>query len=79
MSGVSLPPLSPDVDRRGRDRKTRARLMRRRIALGSAGLLLLSWNAVAVLGDNGGSKAGSLGSGNGGSIDSTAPVTTQQS
>gem|GEM_PF-4343625 len=40
------------------------------------GVLLISWNAVAVLGNNGKAR---LGNGPGGSIDINAPVTTRQS
>lgn len=56
--------------------------MRRRIAVGSVGLLLVSWNLVAVLGTDGGATAlssPSVGNGTGASIDGIAPVTSQQS
>jgi hypothetical protein len=56
--------------------------MRRRIAVGSAALLLVCWNAIAVLGTKGGAGAlasPTVGNSNGGSIDVTAPMTTRQS
>jgi hypothetical protein len=60
--------------------RARASTLRRRIALASAALLLLSWNAVAVLGAKGGGKALSgLNNPSGGSIDAAAPVVTRQS
>jgi hypothetical protein len=45
-------------------------------------LLLVCWNAVAVLGTKGGTSAlasPTVGNSKGGSIDVTAPVTTRQS
>lgn len=43
-------------------------------------MLLISWNAVVVLGTDGGLSASqAVGGGNGGSIDITAPVVTRQS
>ncbi|MGD0980906.1 MAG: hypothetical protein ABR946_05415 [Solirubrobacteraceae bacterium] len=46
------------------------------IAAGTVGVLLVSWNAVAVLGNDGNAH---LAAGPGGSIDINAPVTTRQS
>jgi hypothetical protein len=58
----------------------RVSTLRRRIALASAALLLLSWNAIAVLGAKGGEKALSgVNNPRGGSIDVVAPVVTRQS
>jgi hypothetical protein len=54
--------------------------LRRRVALGAAALLLVSWNAVDVLGAKGGTKALSgVSNPQGGSIDAVAPVVTRQS
>ena len=62
------------------ERATRSSTLRRRIAVGSVALLLLSWNAVSTLGAKGGPKAlGGAGNPSGDSIDGIAPVVTHQS
>jgi hypothetical protein len=80
MAGAPSP--LPHGRRRDRDRAGAARRLRRRIVVASAALLLLCWNAIAVLGTKGGAGAlasPTVGNSNGGSIDITAPVTTRQS
>jgi hypothetical protein len=76
MSDASSDSLPPGGQRPRGDRARRARRLRLSIAAGTVGVLVVSWNAVAVLGNDGSSR---LAAGPGGSIDINAPVTTRQS
>jgi hypothetical protein len=69
------------VGKRGARAQRTARL-RRRIAVASVALVLVSWNAVDVLGTRGGATvvaSSSLGGPGGGSVDVVAPVVSRQS
>jgi hypothetical protein len=62
------------------DATARVAAVRRRVALVAAALLLVSWNAIEVLGAKGGAQALSgVSNPQGGSIDAVAPVVTRQS
>lgn len=78
-----MPPVSPPAEAaRTPPRAVRARALRRRIAIATVALLLISWNAVDVWGakSGGGPRTTNLaGSGSNGSVDVVAPVTSQQS